>query len=533
MDQPKTVVKSAVQFFFGTVLSRFSGFFREMALGAWFGATPLMAAFFVAYRFSQLLRRLFGESSLLSSFSPHFEGMKTQSPEKAKDFFRDLFASLSTVLLLVVIGLEVALFSWWKWGHPSADTSHILFLTMIMMPGAIFVCLYALFSALLQSEKKYFLPGVAPVLFNLVFIAAMWFVKDLPTTEATIGLSIGVVAAFLIQWLAVLPTSFNFIRGVQWIKARLFAAELKQMVAAMAFTIIGIGAVQINSLVDALFARYADLSGPAYLYFAIRLYQLPLALFGVALSSALLPPLARALQQNDTARYRQLLHFALSRSFSFILPITIAIGVFGDSIVNLIYGRGAFDATATLQTTTCLWGYTIGLVPAVFVLLLAPAFYAQKDFKTPLYASLLSVGVNLALNSLLIFAWGQGSASVAVATSLATFVNFFYLSSRLSKKMGGPLFDSATLISFGRVALCAGLAGVFTCGIGYYLVGGTAAAFVFDAAVNFPRGLFAQVLQMFVLGGIFGLLFFSYAWMMGVQEVFQFLNLKKTISEES
>src|ERR1700687_5320135 len=99
MDQPKSVVKSAVQFFFGTVLSRFSGFFRELALSAWFGATPLIAAFLVAYRFSQLLRRLFGESSLLSSFSPHFEELRAESPPKATEFFRDLFASLSAVLM--------------------------------------------------------------------------------------------------------------------------------------------------------------------------------------------------------------------------------------------------------------------------------------------------------------------------------------------------------------------------------------------------------------------------------------------------
>ncbi|HNA62535.1 MAG TPA: murein biosynthesis integral membrane protein MurJ [Rhabdochlamydiaceae bacterium] len=518
MDQPKTVVKSAAQFFFGTVLSRFSGFFREMALGYWFGATPIIAAFLIAYRFSQLLRRLFGESSLLSSFSPHFEALRAESPEKAAQFFRDLFASLSTFLFLLIVFLETVLFLCWKWG----GASQIIFLTMVMLPGVIFVCLYALFCALLQSEKKYFIPSAAPILFNIVFLIAMWWVKDLPQTEATLSLSIGVSLAFFVQWVAVLPPALPFLKGLNWFKAHLFAPELRQMVAAMTFTIIGVGAVQINSVVDSLFARYADLSGPAYLYYAIRLYQLPLALFGIALSSALLPPLSRAFQQNDQDRYKTLLDFALTRSFGFIFPMMIGIFVVGDSLVNLTYGRGAFDAQATLETTTCLWGYALGLVPAVFVLLLAPAFYAQKDFKTPLYGSLWSVLVNFLLNLVMIFGLGWGSTSVAIATSLAACVNCFYLTVKLSKKMG-PLFDKSTLLSFAKVSLCALLAGGMTTAIGHYLVGGS---LLFSTTIEFPRSLLQQLLHFFVLGGTFGLLFFSYAWMLRVREVFQFLNVK-------
>jgi putative peptidoglycan lipid II flippase len=486
-----------------------------------------VAAFLVAYRFSQLLRRLFGESSLLSSFSPHFEALRAESPAKATAFFRDLFASLSTVLFLLVTLLEIGLFVWWR-----TTGSHILFLTMVMLPGVIFVCLYALFSALLQSEKKYFIPSAAPVLFNFVFLFAMWWVKDLPPVQATIGLAVGVGIAFFVQWLAVLPSAVPFLRGLEWFKARLFAPELRHMVAAMAFTIIGVGAVQINSVVDSLFARYADLSGPAYLYYAIRLYQLPLALFGLALSSALLPPLSRAIQQNDNDRYKNLLHFSLSRSFGFIFPMMIGIFVFGDSLVNLTYGRGAFDTAATIQTTTCLWGYSLGLIPAVFVLLLAPAFYAKKDFKTPLYGSLLSVGVNLILNAVMIFGLGWGSTSVAISTSIAAFVNCFYLALKLSKKIG-PLFDKPTLLSFSKVSLCALLAGGMTLCVGYYLVGGSGATLLLSNSFTFPRTLFLQLLQFFVLGGTFTLLFLSYAWMLGVQEAFQLLGLKKTVLEDN
>lgn len=510
-DAPKTVVKSAVQFFFGTILSRFTGFFREVALGAWFGASPVLAAFFVAYRFSQLLRRLFGESSLLSSFSPHYEQLRVHAPEKAGPFFRDLFASMSTVLGGIIIILETALFVWWKWGGATDGTREILFLTMVMLPGVLFVCLYALFSALLQTDRKYFLPSVAPIFFNIIFLVILWSVKDWAPEDATVALAIGVTFAFFVQWLSLVFFTGSFLKHLRWSEVKLWTPELKKMVSAMSLTIIGIGAVQINSFVDTLFARSADLAGPAYLYFAIRLYQLPLALFGIALSSALLPPLARARQSGDKTQFLTLLQFALRRSVSLMIPMTVALLVFGESIVNVVYGRGAFDVLATLETTRCLCGYGFGLVPAVLVLLLAPAFYAQKDFKTPLRASLISVALNFILNILFIYGFGWGSASVAVATSIAAFVNAGYLFKALTQQEG-PLLDRKTLITTGKIAVCSILSGAITLIVGYFLN-------------PLPRDLLTQVMNLVVYGGVFTIVFVSYAWMLSIDEVFQMIGV--------
>ncbi len=526
VDAPKTVARSAIQFFFGTILSRFSGFFREVALGAWFGASPVLAAFFVAYRFSQLLRRLFGESSLLSSFSPHYEQLRAHSPEKAGYFFRDLFASMSAVLGSIIIILETGLFAWWKWGGAADGTREILFLTMVMLPGVLFVCLYALFSALLQTDRKYFLPGVAPIFFNIIFLVVLWSVKEWEAESATAALAAGVTLAFFIQWLSLVFSTGSFLKHLRWSEVRLWTPELKKMVSAMSLTIIGIGAVQINSFVDTLFARSADLSGPAYLYYAIRLYQLPLALFGIALSSALLPPLARARLADGEDQFSTLLQFALRRSLSLMIPLTIALLVFGESIVNAVYGRGAFDLTAAIETTRCLWGYSLGLVPAVLVLLLAPAFYAQKDFKTPLKASLLSVALNFALNILFIYGFNWGAASVAVSTSIAAFINAGYLFYALTKQEG-PLLDRPTIKAAGKITLCAAISGLLTMSIGYFLVGGTAAS-LFFGALSLPRDFLSQVLNVTLYGGMFTLLFFSYAWMMKIDEVFQIIGLRKT-----
>lgn len=524
-DAPKTVAKSAIQFFFGTVVSRFSGFFREVALGAWFGASPVLASFFVAYRFSQLLRRLFGESSLLSSFAPYYEQLKASSLEQGGSFFRDLVSSLSAVLGSTIIILETILFAWYTWGAADGGVRDILFLTMVMLPGVLFVCLYALFSALLQTDRKYFVPSVAPLFFNVIFLAVLWCVKDWEAEAATVALAVGVTLAFLVQWLSLVFSTGSFLKQLRWREVKLWTPELKKMVSAMSLTIIGIGAVQINSFVDTLFARSADIAGPAYLYYAIRLYQLPLALFGIALSSALLPPLARARLEGHKERFLSLLQFALRTSLGLMIPLTIALLVFGESIVNVVYGRGAFDVGSLVETTKCLWGYSLGLVPAVLVLLLAPAFYAQKDFKTPLKASLLSVALNLVLNILFIYGLGWGAASVAVSTSIAAFLNAGYLFYMLAKQEG-PLLDGATTWAAGKITLCAALAGLLTTSVGYFLVGGTAASFIVGD-LSMPRDLLSQVLNLMIYGGMFTLLFFSYAWMFKIEEVFQMIGLHR------
>lgn len=532
-DHPKSIVKSAVHFLSGTFLSRVTGLAREVVMAFCFGAGPLIAAFLVGYRWANLMRRLFGEGSLLAGFSPYFEEARKESAQKAAVFFRDLFASLFVGLIGIILLLEGGLWSWIHWGEVSSETQEILFLTMLMLPGVLFICLYALFSALLQCEKRYFLPGVAPVIFNLVLLGAIWKVKDWAPKEAMVGLSISVVVAFFFQWVIVIPRAFSFLNPLltirQWLQAKLFSKELMKMLRAMTFTIIGVGAIQINTALDTVFARAASLSGPAYLNYAIRLYQLPLALFGVALASALLPPLSRAIQHGALDHYRKMLHFALSRTFSLMLPCTIAIFVLGASAVNLIYGHGEFDNEATVNTVTCLWAYGLGLVPAVFVLLLSPAFYAQKDYRTPLFASLCSVGLNVGLNAFLVFGLGWGATSIALATALAATANCYCLAVYLKKRVG-PIFDRQAWWACIKAIGASAIAGIGTLALGHYLLGDSTIQIALGSPeISFPRETLTQFVHFFVLAGVFALLFFSYAWMFNLKELLEILGLKKNL----
>ncbi len=409
------------RYFSGTMLSRITGLGRDASMAAAFGSDPAVAAFMVAFRFAHLLRRLLGEGALHAAFIPQFEALRHESPDQAAQFFRDLTAALVSLLLLL-LGGSIA-FLYLTRGFWSVDNREIVDLLMLMLPSALFICLFGLNSAHLQCDKRYFLPAVAPVAFNLTWIAGVFSCWDAPPTQAVHTLAWVVVFACIGQWLVTLtrvPLSFSS-------PINLFSPQLRKLVGALGLGIIGVGAVQLNSALDTLFARSADLSGPAYLWWAIRINQAPIGLFGVAMAGALLPPLSRAQKENNREAFDTFLTYALNRACVIGIPLTFAIWVGGASSVQLLYGRGEFDVASFSQTTQCLWGYSLGLLPTLFVMILAPAFYAQGNYRTPTIAACVSVSANIALNGIFVYFLGWGSPSVAVATSLSAWANCLYL----------------------------------------------------------------------------------------------------------
>ncbi len=530
-DTSKTVSGSSFAFLRGTLLSRITGLGRDMTMAFCFGSDPAIAAFMVAFRFANLIRRLFGEGPLPSGFIPHFEQIRSHSLEKGAEFFRDLFFSLA-VFLLGLIGLaEVGLIGLWKWGGLTPDNAQILYLTILMLPGVLFICLFGLSSGLLQCEKKFFLTGFAPAAFNVVWIIAAWMQKGKEPISATVGLSGAIVVAFFIQWVMVAPKVLEILkRSLPWkscFKVRLFSADTGLVVRPFFLGVIGVGAVQINSALDAVFARSASLEGPAFLWYAIRIEQLPLALFGIALSSALLPPLSRAIKDNLLDHFLRLIRFAYRRSFSLIFPCAMGIFVLGACGVNLVYGRGDFDSNAIYNTVICLWGYGFGLVPAVLVLLMAPVFYAKKDFRTPTLGAVYSVAFNALATAFLVFVLKWGSFSIALATSVCAWMNYFYLSYHMSKKIGS-VWDRNVVLSYIKTGLCTAVASATTLLVGRYLVlDPTVPMLLGSADVVFARNFSDQLLQFVTMTGTFGIVFFFYAWFFNACDVLELLGLKR------
>lgn len=393
--------KAAFLFSSGTVFSRLTGLFRDIGTAAVFGTTPALAAFMVAFRLSSLLRRVLGEGPLSSSFIPHYEELKKTGGETA--FFSDLFATLSLVTAALVVLGECLM-----WPFREAQIVH---LTMLMLPGLYFICLAGLSSAYLNTEKRFFLSGISPALFNVVWIISLLFVRNVE------ALAVVVVIAFAAQFACTvcfaLPLVFSSMKP--------FSKEVRRILVPFGLGILGIAASQINSALDPVFARVASLEGPAYLWYAIRLYQVPLALIGIALSNALLPALARAKDRN------RLMRDGVKNMLIFMGAATVSLFLFGGWAVEILYHHGQFHESSVVATKWCLWAYSLGLIPAGLVLVLAPSFYVQKSYKTPALISVATVSVNVALNSLFVYGFGWGAFSVALATSASAYVNLILL----------------------------------------------------------------------------------------------------------
>lgn len=421
MDSNSTIFKSAAKFFSGTLISRVTGYLRDLSLAFSFGTAAPLAAFFTAFRLSHVPRRLLGEGGLQTAFIPHYEELKKEDPEKAKQFFIDLNVWLFMILLVLTTLIMGALwlFSFWI-------ESEILSLTLAMMPGLVFICLYGLNTGLLECEKSFFTPSVAPVAFNLVWIITALLLMNTPLSQAMMWLSIAITFACLGQWLVTVPKVHRIIQG-KWFSFNLRSEQVKNLWKPLFLANLGIIATQINSALDPLFARVAHPEGPAWLWFAIRIEQVPLALFGIALSGALLPPLARAVKEGDSPRFNLFLKTALVKSSYLMVPITLLIFLLGTWGVTLAFGYGDFSQESIQGTTACLWGYGIGLLFQTWVLILAPAFFARKDYKTPAKGAVLAVIANTIFNSIAIFGLKMGPESVAYATSLSSVVNVLFL----------------------------------------------------------------------------------------------------------
>lgn len=511
MDTSRSILRSAGHFFAGTAFSRISGLLRDMAMAFCFGSAPEIAAFMVAYRLANLFRRLFGEGNLQAGFVPHFEDLRGQSPQAAFSFYRDSAFSLSILLILAIGGIEGALAIGAR--HLGSNWSEIAYLAMWMAPGLLFICLSSLNSALLQCQRQYFTPAAAPILFNAVWIAIVLMAYPFPLREAVRFLSIGVTLAFGAQWVATALRVRREVRAhLDWkIRPRVFSPQWRRIMRPMALGIVGVGAMQVNSTLDALFAHCADSSGPAYLWYAIRVQQLPLALFGIALSGALLPPLSRAMQEGALDRYRQLLSTSFKQAVTLMIPCAFGLFTLGSSGLNLLYGRGAFTSDALRETLLCLWAYGLGLIPAVLVLLLATGFYAKKTYGTPTLASLISVAAHCALNVFLIFGLHWGAVSIAIATSGSSWLNLGILAR--GQKIDSTFWGYAAKI--GSISAVAALAAL---GFGYWLGDGTL-EICCGRPHLFTRSLLEQLLQFCGIGSVYLATCLGLAKLLGWKEI--------------
>lgn len=445
-----TIAKSAAAVGIAIMCSRVLGLMREQIFAGLFGAGMTYDSFIVAFRIPNLLRDLFGEGALSAAFVTVFTAYDTT--KTTEDTYRLASNVLTFILLLLSAITLVAVYSAGPLVHLLAPDFVLTAgkaeltekLTRIMLPFLIFISLSAVVMGMLNTKGKFFVPAIASSFFNLGSIiggVSLSYILPKYGQPAIVGMAIGTLIGGLmqlgIQIPALLKTGFRY-KPILDLKDPGLHRILKLMIPAT----IGLSATQINIFVNTNFASSCGDGAVSWLYYAFRLVQLPIGVFGVALSIAMLPVLAKQAAQKDIAKMKKTMVSSLTMVFLLTLPATAWLMLLSEPIIRLIFERGAFTSFDTLETARTLTFFSIGLFAYSANKVLVPAFYALDKTKYPVIASFIAVGFNIVIVYFTIDQFQH--LAIAFSTSCTMLINFTFLMTVLYKNMGG--YSLSTLV---------------------------------------------------------------------------------------
>ncbi|OEU52529.1 MAG: murein biosynthesis integral membrane protein MurJ [Desulfobacterales bacterium C00003060] len=438
MSETARMTKAAGIVGTATLLSRILGFVRDVIVAWFFGAGMSADAFFVAFRIPNLLRRLFAEGSLTISFIPVFtEYLSRNGREEAFRLARCACWLLSIVLTVVAVAgilLSPLIIHIIAPGFLSSPEKFDLtvILTRIMFPYIFFIGLVALCMGILNALGHFAAPALAPVMLNLAMISAVILFSP-HLEKPALGLAIGVIIGGILQLGLQVP--FLIRRGFRLtIRGPLYHPAIKRIALLMTPAVFGAAVYQINVFIGTILASLLPEGSISYLYYADRLVQFPLGVFGIAMATALLPSLSRLAAKNDLEGLRISFAYALKLVFFITIPAMTGLIVLKEPIVRLLFQRGAFDVATTRLTAEALFYYALGLWAFSGVRIVVSTFYALQDTKTPVKMAVISLLVNVLLSISLMGPMQHGG--LALATSLAAMTNLILLVLALKKRLG-------------------------------------------------------------------------------------------------
>jgi putative peptidoglycan lipid II flippase len=438
-----------------TGLSRILGFVRDILVAAFLGAGPIADAFFVAFRLPNLFRRLFAEGAFNAAFVPLYAGkVEAEGREAAQTFAEQTHAVMFTFMLLLTfaamasmpwvtyalapgfedwalkistqeainlkpVGLEQAL------AIPGEFISKLAYaeqLNMITFPYLFFMVIVALFSGMLNSLGRFAAAAAAPILLNIFFIITLLFiVPQVPDPGQAMAWTVAAAGfgQMLLLYIALKRAGLNMRMRLPRI-----SSDVKTLMRRMVPGVLSAGAMQINVVIGTMISTFQE-SGVSFLYYAERVYQLPLGMIGIAFGVVLLPELARRLKADDQKGAMNSMNRGMEMALLLTLPATVALIVMPWPIVVTLFERAEFVREASDATAIALMAYAVGLPAYVLVKILQPAFYAREDTVTPFRLALISIVINIAL-SLALFQFIQ-YVGIALATAISSWVNVLML----------------------------------------------------------------------------------------------------------
>ena len=494
-----------------TLLSRILGFVRDVVIARLFGAGMGADAFFVALKLPNFLRRLFAEGAFSTAFVPVFSDYITAGDKKAsKDAAQAVFTALSLVLALVVglgqvvMPLLIMVIAPGFLDDPEKYQLTVD-LTRVTFPYIFFISLVALAGGILNSFHRFALPAATPILLNVSMIIGAVYIAPLmerPAFGLALGVLIGGMAQLAIQLPALLRIGmpFNFVWNFRH-------PAIRRILLLMGPSVLGVSVAQVNLLFDIFLASWLKEGSISYLYYADRLVEFPLGLIGIAMGTAILPALSLKAAKGDISGLHRELDFGLRLIVIINIPATVGLLVMREPILGLLFERGAFDASTTQLTAQALLAYGFGLTAFSAIKVLAPAFYAMKDTKTPVRIAIICMISNMVLNVILMIPLQH--AGLALATTISGFLNATLLLRGLQKKVGFRLGKKFWVALF-KTAVASGFLWLFL-------------AMASSSYWHAPSQTFDKMLILLpiIFGG--GLLFVLVAWLLKIEELQELL----------
>ena len=444
------LIASTSTFSFFTLISRILGYVRDILIAIFLGTSFFADAFFVAFRLPNTFRRLFAEGAFNAAFIPSYAGELSQDKQIADNFAKNIFNLLFIILLLFVLLAEIFMPQLIYLIAPGfyKDPEKLKLavdLSRITFPFLFFICLASFFSAILNSYNKFAVAAAAPIILNVILIASLFFSRWLNISEV-LTLSYAVSFSGLLQFLILLFfVNKNFKPSLN-IKVKI-DQKTKFFFNKLIPSIFSSGVTQINILVGTIIASF-QAGAISYLYYADRVYQINLAVAGIAVGIVMLPELSKHIKNNNSDQATNLQNRALELCLFLSIPAATALVLASEEIVTSLFGYGSFNEESVNNTSVALTFFAFG-VPAFSILkIFSNFFFARDNTKLPFYLSVISVVLNIVISVL--FFKKIGFIIIPIATSISSWVNvilYYYF----IKRNNIHNFDGTFIYKFPRM----------------------------------------------------------------------------------
>jgi putative peptidoglycan lipid II flippase len=440
-----------------TAVSRVLGMLRDMAFAYFLGAGGLMDGWAIAFKIPNLARRLFGEGAAASSLIPVYSEQLQRDPRKARDLAMSVVTAVFVLLTAVVLLGEAFIWLYYHFVAAHEGARLKLLLTGVMLPYAVLICVVAILGGILNAHRHFTAPAAAPAVLNVFLIAGLClgsWVLALPQRTTVVVVAVAVVVAGLVQIGMQAPPLWR--RGISLRPAWDVRSEaFRRVLLLMGPMVLGLTATQISTLINDFTAlwlsgsiekgatfsllghaiRYPLWEGAvSHLFYAQRLYQLPLGLFGVSLATALFPDMSVDAAQRDFDSLRRTISWGMRCTIFVALPATAGLLLISRPVVGVILERGEFTRADTIQTAATLSFYVLGLAGYFAQQILTRAFYSLQESGVPARTAVVAVCVSLVLNLMLV--WPLGSGGLAAATAICSYLQVAMLVAALRRRLG-------------------------------------------------------------------------------------------------